>query len=91
MSNTLFSLGYVLMFCIIMMSNSLFLDTFKAKSKLLPRLKFWLVPYMLVELLLQFLYQMPFEYSESLKNAADIIGLKLYYSLTIEKGIVTIS
>lgn len=52
MSNTLFSLGYVIMFCIIMMSNSLFLDTHNAKTKLLPRLKHWLVPYMLIELLL---------------------------------------
>ena len=76
MSNTVFSLGYILVLCAIMFLSSLFYKVESARLYLLPLLQNFVTPYMLVEILVQMLYQMPlyaFEGSNS-TGTADIVS-----------------
>ena len=59
LSNTLFSLGYILLLCSIMYLSKLFYDVESARSILLPLLKKFVIPYMLFEIILQLIFQIP--------------------------------
>ena len=52
LSNTLFSLGYILLLCSVMYLSKLFYDVESARTILLPLLKKFVVPYMLFEIIL---------------------------------------
>ena len=51
MSNSLFSLGYIILVCILMFANKLFLDVDKARNTLLPILRMIVLPYIILEML----------------------------------------
>jgi hypothetical protein len=59
LSNTLFSLGYILLLCSVMYLSKLFYDVESARTILLPLLKKFVIPYMLFEIILQLVYQIP--------------------------------
>jgi len=52
LSNTLFSLGYILLLCSVMYLSKLFYDVESARTILLPLLKKFVIPYMLFEIIL---------------------------------------
>jgi hypothetical protein len=56
MSNTLFSLGFIIIVSGIMFMNDMFLNIKIAKKKLYPTLMRLIIPYILLELLLTFIY-----------------------------------
>jgi hypothetical protein len=56
LSNTLFSLGYIMLVCCVMFLSKLFYDVESARRNLLPLLQKLVIPYMLVEILIQLLF-----------------------------------
>lgn len=86
MSNTLFSLGYVVVLCLLMYQNQLFLNVSDAKTKLVPFLQNLLLPYMIVEMTVQLAYQLPIDafdpnedHNWPLKYLPTVLGLHKYY------------
>jgi hypothetical protein len=59
LSNTLFSLGYIMLLCSLMFLSKLFYDVESARTNLLPLLQKLAIPYMLVEILMQLMFQIP--------------------------------
>ena len=59
MSNTLFSLGYIIVLCVMMYSNKMFINVQDARKVLNPILKNFVLNYMILEMLMQLVYQVP--------------------------------
>lgn len=55
-SNTLFSLGLIFIICVLMFYNSLFLDYSSARKKLIPILRDFILFFILVEIIVNFVY-----------------------------------
>lgn len=88
MSNTLFSLGVIGVFCILMFQNKLFLDVQSAKKILKPVLNDFVVPFIMIEILLHFIYQIPLEIftKERLDDTyhiAEYLGIYKYWEIII--------
>jgi hypothetical protein len=56
MSKSLFSLGYIIILCILMYSNQLFLQVDKARKILRPIMSKILIPYMIIEIAFVLVY-----------------------------------
>ena len=92
MSNTVFSLGYIIVLCAIMFLSSLFYKVESARLYLLPLLQSFVTPYVLVEILAQMIYQMPLEKfnnsssgggtSDIVAKIPSIIGVEKYYEVS---------
>ena len=52
----IFSLGYIIVLCLMMYSNKLFLKISEARTKLLPILRNFVLPYMIFEMLISMVY-----------------------------------
>ena len=70
MSNTLFSLGYIIVLCLIMYENDRFLSVEKARKSLVPLFRNFVMPYMILEMFCQLLYQLPIEAFDPKPNQA---------------------
>ena len=91
MSNSLFSLGYIIVLCVMMYSNQLFLDVKKARTVLSPIMRKFVIPYMIIEMGIVLIYQIPieaFDPNQKDKNRfleifPKIMGLRKYYTVRI--------
>jgi hypothetical protein len=91
LSNTLFSLGYIMLLCCVMYLSKLFYDVNQARQILLPLLRKFVIPYMLFEILIQLLYQLPTinryfkddNRYEAIKQIPRVLGLEQYYVLNL--------
>ena len=59
LSNTLFSLGLIFVVCVLMFNNNLFLDYTRARKKLIPILRDFILSFLLIEIIVNFVYQIP--------------------------------
>jgi hypothetical protein len=88
MSNTLFSLGYIIVLCLIMYENDRFLSVRKARESLVPLFRNFVMPYMIFEMFCQLIYQLPIDaFNPNLEHnwvaqyLPQILGLHKYYSI----------
>lgn len=88
MSNTLFSLGYIIVLSIMMFKNRLFLNVHDARNTLAPILKKYVLPYMIFEMLCSVAYNIPFDlfnpelpHSKIVQHLPSILGLVKYYKV----------
>ena len=81
MSSTLFSLGYILALCYLMLNMKKFLEVDKAREGLLPLFMYFFVPYMMFELFMILLYQVPVPLFalEDFTRIAKVLGVEKYY------------
>ena len=91
MSNTLISLGYIIVLCVMMYSNKMFINVKDARKVLNPILKNFVLNYMILEMLMQLVYQVPLTMFQSAGDSVDaevpsIIGILKYYKVNISGG-----
>ena len=98
LSNTLFSLGYILLLSCVMFFSKLFYDVDSARTTLLPLLKKFVIPYMHFEIMLQLIYQIPVinqafdsEDHQLLKLIPKVLGVEKYYNLRLDDNIPTLT
>lgn len=90
MSSTLFSLGYVIVVCLMMYASELFLSVEDARTKLVPFLKNFCLPYMIFEISVQLAFQMPIaafdpllEHGWALGHLPTVLGLQKYFTVMV--------
>ena len=83
LSNTFFSLIFISILSWLMYQNSYFLDVKRAKRNLLPLIKYFLMPSILFEVFLHFLYQLPLDYTQmpTLLQLTEVLGIVKYWDI----------
>lgn len=84
MANTIFSLIYIILLSLLVFYNSFFLNIKKARKYLRPLLSKVVIPFMIFELSIQFLYQIPImslEDNLTFNSIAHILGLENYFTV----------
>jgi hypothetical protein len=76
LSNTLFSTAFIMVLFYLMFVNRFFLNIEQARKQLRPLIKNFLIPFILIEILLHFIYQIPAEYWEITVQENKIIYRK---------------
>ena len=85
LSNTMFSLGLIFIVCVLMFYNSLFLDYTSARKKLVPILRDFILSFLLIEIIVNFIYQIPLSYFDNSLSQyiAQILGVYKIWSITV--------
>lgn len=88
MSSTLFSLGYIVVLCIIMHNSQLSLSVEASRKTLKPIFQKFVMPYMIVEIFCHLAYSIPIDAFDPtiqhgivLTQLPTILGLHKYYSI----------
>ena len=95
LTNSLFSLGYIILACFLTYKNKHFLKPDKARKKLVPIFEKVILRYMIFEILIHLVFQIPidaFEYSDTDSNLfPKILGLYKHYKMVpVENGVSTV-
>ena len=97
LSNTLFSLGYIVVLCVIMYNSQLTLDVHASRTTLKPILEKFVLPYMIFEISTHLIYALPIDlfdpdqpHDTFMTLLPNLLGLNKYYTIVFVDNLPTL-